>query len=296
MSANNGAVLVLVFITAARLRIDFSSITVSAISRGSRTDVVHQNEVGTRPCGGVAIAQSFSGKQTFAGAVINRNIYQGSAADMNTLQSFSGSPQFTKTVTNINTVRLAKSTADANKPTAKSGVPAAPVQIFADRPSFQAPVVNTNTMDSDISSSNTRSVPMQSYKGQPAFRDTVTNTNTLNLTGDSHNISRVVSRGEARPLLDDGIRVSAVQVRRSNDDGIRVSAQRWDNDDGIRVSPLQSFDEEPAFHGAVHSKNSINLHSPTSHYASLRSGEPLLQKFSGREHFLRPATSSNTVN
>ncbi len=294
MSVNNGAVS-LVFITAAKPEIEFLSITVSVISRSSKTDVVHQNEVGTRPSGGVAIAQSFSGKQIFAGAVINRNIYQGSAADMNTLQSFSGSPQFTKTVTNTNTVRLAKSTADANKPTAKSDVPAAPVQVFADQPNFQAPVVNTNTMDSDVSSSNTRSVPMQSYKGQPAFRDTVTNTNTLNLTGDSHNISRVVSRGEGRPLLDDGIRVSAVQVRR-NDDGIRVSAQRWDNDDGIRVSPLQSFDDEPAFHGAVHSKNSLNLYSPTSHYASLRSGEPLLQKFSGREHFLRPATSSNTVN
>lgn len=279
-----------------RKRTELSSDTASTIARsGSKTDVVHQNEIGTKSSAGAPVSQSFSGGQTFAGAVINRNIYQGSGVDMSTLQIFAGSPRFNKTVTNINTVRLTKSTADTHKEASKSNAPAVPVQIFTDKPSFQAPVVNTNTMDSDIPSSNDRSVPIQNYKGQPAFRSTVTNTNTLNFTGASYSTSRNASRGAARPTLNDGIRVSAVQVQ-PDDDGIRVSAQHWANDDGIRVAPLQSFNEEPAFHGAVHNTNTINLNNSTGRNPEHRSNETLLQNFSGRENFLGPVTSSNTVN
>jgi len=274
----------------------------SVVRGGSKTDTIHQNEVGTKsssksgPASGVVAAQSFSGGQTFAGAVINRNIYQGAGPDMCTLQIFEGSPRFNKPGTNINTVRFRNSAADAQKQASKPSVPAAPVQIFADQPSFQAPVVNTNTMESNVPSSTGRSVSMQSYKGQPAFRSTVTNTNTLNF---SYNISRNAPRGAARAIQDDGIRVSAVQVQR-DDDGIRVSAQYCDNNDGIRVSPLQSFDEEPAFHGTVHNINTINLESyvggSTGPNAGHRTSETLLQKFSGREKFVGPVTSSNTVN
>ncbi|KJA20854.1 hypothetical protein HYPSUDRAFT_216719 [Hypholoma sublateritium FD-334 SS-4] len=248
----------------------------STIARGgSKDDVVHQNEIGTKS----SVSQSFSGGQTFAGTVINRNIYQGSGVDLKTLQSFAGCPLFNKTVTNINTVRLARSTADAHKQPSKISAPAAPVQIFTDKPSFQAPVVNTDTMDSDIPSSNDRSVVIQSYKGQPVFSSTVTNTNTLNFTGTSYSTSRNVSLVAARPILDNGIRVSAVQVQR-DDDGIRVTAQpSGGNDDGIRVAPLQSFDEEPTFHGAVHNTNTINVNNYTGHNTEHRSSA-LLQTFS----------------